>query len=141
MCRHSRDAAECDAGQVLKHHRRMWWPGRRTGAGPADDQWLSEPENQALEHFHDHGGQSDWLIIVEACYARLLKNGRYGGVKHRGTWHCSSDLVNRAAVANWRRQLMTSGRGGAVGEDRPWELEEARRDDEGAPQILKMSVI
>ena len=98
-------------------------------------------ENQALEHFHDHGGQSDWLIIVEACYARLLKNGRYGGVKHRGTWHCSSDLVNRAAVANWRRQLMTSGRGGAVGEDRPWELEEARRDDEGAPQILKMSVI
>ena len=77
-----------------------------------------------LEHFHDHGGQSDWLIIVEACYARLLGNGRYGGVKHRGTWYCSSDLVNRAANdgANWRRQLMTMqrqrrrcARGAAVG--------------------------
>ena len=40
---------------------------------------LEEPENQVLEHFHDHGGQSDWSIIVEACYAGLLENGHYGG--------------------------------------------------------------
>ena len=40
---------------------------------------LEEPENQVLKHFHDHGGQSDWSIIVEACYAGLLENGHYGG--------------------------------------------------------------
>ena len=40
---------------------------------------LEGPENQALEHFHDHGGQSDRSVVVQACYAGLLGNRRYGG--------------------------------------------------------------
>ena len=40
---------------------------------------LEGPENQALEHFHDHGGQSDWSAVVQACYAGLLGNRHYGG--------------------------------------------------------------
>ena len=28
MCRKSRGAAECDAGQARQHHRRICWPGR-----------------------------------------------------------------------------------------------------------------
>ena len=65
---------------------------------------LEGPENQALEHFHDHGGQSDRSVVVQACYAGLLGNRHYGGgLKHRGTWHCSSDLLNRAVNtgASW----------------------------------------
>ena len=30
---------------------------------------LEGPENQALEHFHDHGDQSDRSVVVQACYA------------------------------------------------------------------------
>ena len=66
---------------------------------------LQGPENQALEHFHDYGGQSDRSVVVQACYA-----GQASGtgtmvevLKHRGTWHCSSDLLKRAVNtgASW----------------------------------------
>ena len=40
MCRRTQDAAEYDAEQARQHHQRICWPGRRTGSGPADDQWL-----------------------------------------------------------------------------------------------------
>ena len=40
---------------------------------------LEGPENQALEHFHDHRGQSDRSVVVQACYAGLLGNRHYGG--------------------------------------------------------------
>ena len=52
MCRRTRGAAECDAGQARQRHRRICWPGRQTGADPADDQWLPwgtwEPGAQTL---------------------------------------------------------------------------------------------
>ena len=65
---------------------------------------LEGPENQALEHFHDDGGQSDRSVVVQACYAGLLGNGTMVEVlKHRGTCNCSSDLLNRAmnTGASW----------------------------------------
>ena len=40
---------------------------------------LEGPENQALKHFHDHGGQSNRSVAVQACYAGLLGNWHYGG--------------------------------------------------------------
>ena len=40
---------------------------------------LEGPENQALEHIHDHEGQSDRSVVVQACYAGLLGNQHYGG--------------------------------------------------------------
>jgi len=41
--------------------------------------YLEGPENQVLEHFHDHGGQSDWSVVVQGCYAGLLENRHYNG--------------------------------------------------------------
>ena len=64
---------------------------------------LEGPENQALEHFHDHGGRSDWSVVVQACYAGLLGNQHYGGGLE-ASWDVAllSDL-NRAANtgASW----------------------------------------
>ena len=62
------------------------------------------PENQALEHFHDHGGQSDRSVVVQACYAGLLGNRHYGGGLE-ALWDVAllSDLLNRAVNtgASW----------------------------------------
>ena len=109
MCRKSRGAAECDAGQARQHHRRICWPGRRTGAGPADDQWLPwgtwEPGARTLSWPRRSerlvGSRSG--LLCWASWEPALQWRSWSIAGRGGTWHCSSDLLNRAVKtgASW----------------------------------------
>ena len=73
---------------------------------------LEGPENQALEHFHGHGGQSDRSVVVQACYAGLLGNRHYGGGLE-ASWDVAllQRLVEQSSE-HWSQLVCTRPQGG-----------------------------
>ena len=73
---------------------------------------LEGPENQALEHFHDHGGQSDRSVVVQACCARLLGNRHHGGgLEASRDVELLQRLVKQSGE-HWSQQVCTRPQGG-----------------------------
>ena len=73
---------------------------------------LEGPENQALEHFHDHGGQSDRSVVVQACYAGLLGNRHCGGGLEASRDVASLQRLVEQSSEHWSQLVCTRPRGG-----------------------------
>ena len=73
---------------------------------------LKGPENQALEHFHDYGGQSDWSVVVQACYAGLLGNRHYGGGLEASRDMALLQRLVKKGSEHWSQLVCTRPQGG-----------------------------
>ena len=113
MCRRTRGAAECDAGQARQRHRRSVGPvGELVRVQLMISGCLEGPENQALEHFHDHGGESDRSVVVQACYAGLLGNRHYGGGLEASRDVALLQRLVEQSSEHWSQLVCTRPQGG-----------------------------